>query len=255
MNRLRSHAATVIAFLAAAALTACGGGGGSSTSSGSGGVGGASSTLVVNSSPNLAMIHDRHQQPEGTMSIVAYLSNLLMQNAWAEQLAGSEVIVFNSNGDQLEPTSADSDMLFYVVPPDFYTVCVYPVPPALPTPNDNVCNSPELVDADSVVVVTAVVNDGQTSFDVTVESREDNVALFQNPDRPNQTYICHKGRMTKSVGTPAALRGHMVHGDSLGPCENFGPEQQTTNGNRGNSNRCNKGNKVKKGCEVVNEQV
>lgn len=258
MNKFNSRIATAAMLLAAAALTACGGG--SSSSSGSGSSGGMSSTLVVNSSPSLAMIHSPYQQSEETMHIAAYVFGLLMQNAWAAQLAGSEIIVFNSNGNQIEPTSEDADMLFYVVPPDSYTVCVYPISPAVAMPDDDACNEPAPVGLDSVVVVTAVADNGQTVFSVAVETREDNVALFQNPDRPNQTYICHKGTMTKSVGTPASLRGHQVHGDTLGPCENFGAEQQNTNGNnnsneRGNNNRCNKGNKLKKGCEGTNEQV
>jgi len=261
MNKFKSRIAAAATLLGAMALTACGGG--SSSSSGVGSSGGTSSTLVVNSSPSLAMIHSPHPQSEGMMNIAAYISNLLIQNAWATQLAGSEVIVFDSSGNQIEPTSEDADMLFYVVPPDSYTVCVYPASPAVPVPDDDACNDPAPVGADSVVVVTAVADSGQTIFDVAIETREDNVALFQNPDRPNQTYICHKGSMTKSVGTPASLRGHQVHGDSLGPCENFGAEQQSTNGNnnsneRGNNsnnNRCTRGNKLKKGCEGVNEQV
>lgn len=265
MYRLDRNVALAAALLAAMTLTACGGG--SSSSSGSGSSGGASSTLVVNSSPSMAMLHNPHQQPEGTTYIAAYISNLLMQNAWAVPLAGSDVIVFNGNGDQIEPTSGDADMLYYVVPPGAYTVCVYATPPGTPTPNDSECADPESVQSDEVVVVTAVPGAGETEFIVDVETREENIALFVNPDRPNQTYICHKGRVTKSVGTPASTRGHKAHGDTLGPCVDSDPEQQNIDGNnngsnngnkggnKGNDNRCNKGNKIKKNCPDPNQQV
>ncbi len=261
MNKFKRHVATAAAFLAVMALTACGGG---SSSSGSSNSGGASSTLVVNSSPSMALLHRPHHQIQGYTHVAAYVAKWLMQNAWAAELAGSEVIVFNGNGNQIEPTTSDPDMLFYVVPPDSYRVCVYAVPPVTPAPGDTECGNPQPVGSDEVVVVTAVPNNGDTQFTVDVETREDNIAIFQNPDRPNQTYICHKG-VTKSVGTPASTRGHQVHGDPLGPCDNFGVEQENidgsnngnNNGNRGgkgNDNRCNKG-KPKKGCGGGNEQV
>jgi hypothetical protein len=266
MSKFKRRAATVAMFVTVMALTACGGG--SSSSSGSGDSGGGSSTLVVNSSPSMAMLLRPHRQTEGITHIAATISKLLMRNAWAVPLAGSDVIVFNEFGGQITPTSGDTDMLYYVVPPGSYRVCVYAVPPDSPAPTDRECYVPQLVGSDEVVVVTAVpgVGVGDTDFIVDVETREENIALFENPERPNQTYICHKGKMTKSVGTPAALNGHQAHGDTLGPCPDFGPAQQNTNdgtninnnnsnnnGNNGNDNRCNKGNKPKKGCP--NEQV
>ena len=172
-------------------------------------------------------------------------------------------------GRSLKPgleISGDADMLYYVVSPGSYTVCVYATPPASPAPTDIECNAPQPVGSDEVVVVTAVTGPVETDFIVDVETREENIALFENPDRPNHTYICHKGRMTKSVGTPAALNGHKAHGDTLGPCPDFGPAQQDTNqqdtndavssddvgnnngGINGNDNKCNKGKKPKKGC-------
>ena len=263
MSKFKYRAATTAMFAAVMALTACGGG--SSSSSGSGNSGGSSSTLVVNSSPSMAMLLHPHRQTEGITHIAATISNLLMRNAWAVPLAGSDVIVFNGSGDQITPTSGDADMLYYVVPPGSYTVCVYALPPGSPAPTDLECDDPQSVGSDEVVVVTAIpgAGAGETDFIVDVETREENVALFENPDRPNQTYICHKGSMTKSVGTPAALNGHQVHSDTLGPCPDFSPApQQNTNGgtsnsnsnSNGNDNKCNKGKKPKKGCPA-NEQV
>lgn len=262
MNKLNHGAAMAATLITVLALTACSGG--SSSSSGSGTSGGGSSTLVVNSSPSMALLRNPHEEFQGVTYIAAAISSWLMQNAWAAPLAGSEVIVFNGAGAEIPPTSGDADMLYYVVPTGQYTVCVYPERPADPMPSDDTCSDPELVGPDSVVVVTAVPTNDDVRFDVAVETREDNIALFQNPDRPNQTYVCHKGRVTKSVGTPASIRGHKAHGDSLGPCDNFGPEQQNTNGNPNsnnnggkggnNGNRCGKGNKPKKGCPT-NEQA
>lgn len=267
MSKFNRRVATAATFVTVMALTACGGG--SSSSSGSGDSGGGdfgigSSTLVVNSAPSMAMLLRPHRQSEGIAHIAATISNMLMRNAWAVPLAGSDVIVFNGSGDQITPTSGDSDMLYYVVPPGSYTVCVYAAPPAFPVPTDSACSDPQSVGSDEVVVVTAIPGAGEADFIVDVETREENVALFENPDRPNQTYICHKGRITKSVGTPAALNGHQAHGDTLGPCPDFGPVEQNingdtnstddgnsdNNGNNGNDNRCNKGSKPKKGCPV-----
>ena len=116
MSKFKRRAATAATFVTVLALTACGGG--SSSSSGSGNSGGGSSTLVVNSSPSMAMLLRPHWQTEGITHIAATISKLLMRNAWAVPLAGSDVIVFNEFGDQITPTSGDTDMLYYVVPPD-----------------------------------------------------------------------------------------------------------------------------------------
>lgn len=222
---------TFVVLLAISALTACGGG---SSSSGSGNSGSGSQTLVVNSSPSMAMLRSPYFQPKESRHIAAFIADLLMRNAWATELQGSDVWVFDANGVPIDPTTGDADMLFYVVQPGTYTVCVYPVFPAVnPQPTDAQC-TPTPVPFDSVVVATAVPNNGSFIIDVDVETRDENVAIFQNPERLNQTYICHKGT-TKSVATPASLRGHQVHGDSLGPCDDFGPPQQNGDSNNGNS--------------------
>ena len=85
---------------------------------------------------------------------------------------------------------------------------------------------------------------------VQVDDASNNVALYQDPNFANKTLVCHKGKMTLSVGTPAALNGHTVHGDSLGPCPDTaggdglnGEQQNSTTGNNGNKgNNGNRGN-------------
>ena len=224
MNLLKAF----VALIAISALTACGGG---SSSSGSGNSGGGSQTLVVNSSPSLAMLRSPHLQPTESRHIAAFIADLLMRNAWATELAGSEVIVFDPNGVPIDPTTSDADMLFYVVPPGDYTVCVYPLPVIdPPEPTDDECEQTP-VRFDQVVVVTAVPDNGGFDLVVNVDNREDQIDIFQNPNRPNQSYVCHKGK-TRSPATQAAIRGHQVHGDSLGPCD----------GQNGNNNGNNNGN-------------
>jgi len=215
MKLLNRKSTVLMALLATLALTACGGG--SSSGADSGSTTEKSSSIVVQLSPNLATNEDFLQSQDSSTHFTAVVSDLLVRNALA-QTAGVKVYV-----DRVEVGQTDSFGNFAVaVLPGPHTVCVDdPLDPAK-------CMDLNVA-ADEVVVVSGVdldVNGILVAGAITSESAFDNIVLFQDPDKSHKTLVCHKGK-TISVGTPAALSGHKVHGDIPGEC--VGAEQVVNN--------------------------
>lgn len=226
------------AIFMAGALVACGSGSVSTGAAGGGGGGSAySSSLVVqvNKDQRTAAVRAHGQN----RSLAAVIGDLLVRSAVAQTagvaifIDGTQVAVTDDTGSAVIPLAAGT-----------YSVCV--LDPTVVANCTTVTVAP-----DSVVVVSDVNIDelgAVTIGSVSTELAEDNVVAFQDPNNAQKTIVCHKNpvkQFTISVGTPAALNGHLAHGDSLGAC----PEQvtddtatddiasdQNGNGNNGNGN-------------------
>ncbi len=211
MNLWQQRATAIAALLVTLSLAACGGG---SSSSGGGSSGSdKSSSIVIQLSSNLAMHQNLLQQSQGVSLIVSALSDLFVRNAVA-QTAGVKVYV-----DGSEVGETDSVGNFAVaVTSGTHSVCI-------DDPNDSDKCMDVNVGNDQVLVISGVDLDAEGKLVngmVTTESAFDNIVLFQDPDKEHKTLVCHKGK-TISVGTAAALTGHMVHGDSPDECVGAGP--------------------------------
>jgi len=228
-----------IALTAAIALLVAGCGGGGTTAGGGGavGTGGASSTLIIDLQGNGFGANDPESQQR---AIAIAFAKLISPDAWA-QLSDTTLIFIN--GNPVTATIIDGDAYIPLAPGD-YLVCINAAGVDATDPNCEMVT----VGADQIVKITGT-DDGLGNValnTVSVENAADNVALFQDPNAANKTLVCHKDKMTLSVGTPAALNGHMVHGDSLGACAVA--EGGSTTGNNGNNgNNGNKGNNGNRG--------
>lgn len=207
--RIRTAISLLIVGAFGAGLAACGGGSVSSGGgSGSGGTGGASSSLVVEvARDNRAAAFEQHQDQGNRLAAV--ISELLISKA----LAQTEGVPIFIDGTQAAVTGPDGSA---VIPldPGLYEVCI--LDPNVPA-NCTQVN----VEPDSVVVISNVnidENDVVTFDPPATAPDEEEVVDFTDPDKPHKTIICHKGTKTLSVGTPAAEKGHLGHGDTLGPC-------------------------------------
>lgn len=252
MFQINRNIVAATALLAALTLTACGGG---SSGSGGGSGGTKSSSVIINTSSGRAML-DPAEMDETTRVAIA-ISELLMRTAWAQE---ANVPIF-FNGDPVGFTD-DNGMFVQAVDPGPLEVCVGTL---------SNCVDLGVIEANQVVVVEGVdiVEDELVVGDVRTESSFDHLAEFQS-DKPHKVYVCHKGKTLdvagSSVGSSMSKIGHQRHGDSLGACNDFGPAVESSgpgnsgkdnkgNNGKGNENRCSKGNKPKKGCPSVNEQV
>ncbi len=96
-----------------------------------------------------------------------------------------------------------------------------------------------------------------TLVSVTVEDAADDIVDVQDPNHAHKDLVCHKGRMTISVGRPAGT-AHTMHGDTLGACPTVAEEptpdsqdglagdNQTSKGKgkgKGQGNNGNQGNR------------
>ncbi len=195
-------------MLAASALSLAACGGGSSSSGGSSAVGASlSSSIVVQvDDVTTAMLHERVRD-SGPLGAPG---DLFAARAVA-QTAGVEVYF---NGSLVGSTDG-SGQLVVPVQPGSYEICFGG------TAEEGAPCTEQQVQPDSVVVITDVNVDaitGDLTFQVATDSARNNIVLFQDPDAAHKTLVCHKGRLTISVGTPAARTGHLAHGDSLGSC-------------------------------------
>ncbi len=196
-------------ILAASALSlaACGGSGGSS-SGGSSAVGASLSSSVVVQVDRVTTAMLRERAPDG--GPLGAPGDLFAARAVA-QTAGIEVYF---NGSLMGSTDG-SGQLVVPVQPGTYEICFSG------TAEEGAPCTEQQVLPDSVVVITDVNVDaatGDLTFQVATDSAQNNIVLFQDPDAAHKTLVCHKGRLTISVGTPAARTGHLAHGDSLGSC-------------------------------------
>ncbi len=202
-NRIRLH--HLLTIPAVLAVAACGGGG-SSSSGASVAVGAAlTSSIVVDVNRSVTAIwQDRSRSRAPT------LANMLAGPALA-QTAGIE-IYFN---DSLAGSTDADGRLVVPVRPGTYEICFGG------TAGEGApCTTQEVL-PDMVVVISDVDVDATTgglSFRVVSEAAAEHIVVFQDPDAKHKTLLCHKGRFTISVGTPAARSGHLAHGDSLGAC-------------------------------------
>jgi len=235
-------AAAFVASSAGLMLTGCGGGGTSAGfgGPGNGGTGGASSTIMLHVAPGAHAALE--PQPGVREQLLAALSEWAIRNALA-QTADVEVFL---DGVSQGMTDVNGDIMFQA-DAGMHQVCI-----GATTEPPGVCFDVN-VDPDTLVSVniTGVNVDGTTSeitYNVSVDPVVDDVVDPTDPNNPNKTLVCHKGKFTISVGTPAAYAGHTTHGDTLGPCEVAGggdttiQSTNTSTGNKGNGNNGNKGN-------------
>lgn len=208
--KLRTTISLLIIGAFGAGLAACGGGSVSSGGgSGSGGSGASSSLVVEVARDDRAAVFQQHQDQDNRLAAV--ISDLLISKALA-QTAGVPIFV---DGVLVAETDPDGSA---VIPldPGTYEVCI--LDPEVPE-NCTIV----VVDPDSVVVIANVNIDENevVTFDPPTTAPDEEVADFTDPDNAFKTIICHKpGKINKtlSVGTPAAEKGHMGHGDTMGPC-------------------------------------
>lgn len=243
--RLRTTISLLIVAAFGASLAACGGGSVSSGGGSGSGGSGASSSLVVQA-PQNAGVGDFQQERRHT-SLAAIVSDFFISDALAQE--GETVFLLDADGNVVATGVADgSGQAVIPVNSGEYVICIGTTDP------ENCTVEPVSVGDDEVVVATLAL-EGETLIlvGVEVERAQDNIVAFQDPDNAHKTLVCHKGKFTISVGTPAAQKGHMAHGDSLGECPPDEPEQTAEteefgtsgggNGNQGNNgNRGNNGN-------------
>ncbi len=201
--------------------------GGSGTSAGGGGgaaaTAGASSTVILHVSDNATAMLSPAHQGAGVDRIMAAASEFLLRSAWA-QTAGVEVFM---DGVSQGTTDVNGDIMF-AAEPGSHEICI-----GGPDAQTGECFALE-VEPDALVEVSITgltVDDttGDIAYDLSVDPATDDVVDPTDPNNPKKTLVCHKGKFTISVGTPAAHNGHMVHGDTLGPCETAAAPDDTTN--------------------------
>lgn len=205
--RLRTTISLLIIGAFGAALAACGGGSVSS-GGGSGGTGGASSSLVVEvARDDRAAAFQQHQGQENRLAAV--ISDLLISKALAQTadvpifIDGELAAVTDEGGSAVIPLEAG-----------LYEVCI--LDPEVP---EN-CTEVQVLEDEVVVIANVNIDENDVvTFDPPATAPdEEEVADFTDPDNSHKTIICHKGNKTLSVGSPAAEKGHMGHGDTMGPC-------------------------------------
>lgn len=205
--RLRTTISLLIIGAFGAGLAACGGGSVSS-GGGSGGTGGASSSLVVEVTRDDRAAAIRQHQGQETR-LAAVISDLLISKALA-QTAGVPIYI---DGELAAETDSDGSAVIPLVA-GTYEVCI--LDPSVP---EN-CTEVQVLEDEVVVIANVNIDENEVvTFDPpTTAPDEEEVVDFTDPDKPHKTIICHKGNKTLSVGTPAAEKGHMGHGDTMGPC-------------------------------------
>lgn len=250
--KLKTAISLIVIAAFGAGLAACGGG--SVSTGGAGGTGGtgASSSLVVKA-PQTADAFDFQSTPQQGSRLASAISEFLISNALAQ--AGEDVYLLDSEGDLVATGVTDgSGQVIFPVSAGDYFICI-----GAPSLLTGVCTeTTQAVGDDQVVIVTlgtdlvpsdedpAVEEEVLIISSVVVESAADNIVAFQDPEAAHKTLVCHKGKFTISVGTPAAQNGHMAHGDSLGACPANELDQSAegdslddnggNNGNNGNGN-------------------
>lgn len=207
-----------------AGLAACGGGSVSTGGgSGGGGAGGANSSLVIQA-PQTAHAPGFQGGAREDSSLASRISEFLISSALAQ--IGEEVYLLDESGNLVATGTTDgSGQVVFPVSSGSYFICI-----GEPDLTTGTCTAETQTVGENEVVVVTLGVEGATDTDpgvlvitsVAVESAEDNIVAFQDPDNANKTLVCHKAgpfkQFTISVGTPAAQNGHMAHGDTLGPC-------------------------------------
>jgi hypothetical protein len=208
----------------AAGLSACGGGSVSTGGgSGSGGTGGANSSLVIQA-PQTAHAPGFQGGAREESRLASRISEFLISSALAQ--IGEEVYLLDESGDLVATGTTDgSGQVVFPVSSGSYFICIGEADLTTGT-----CTAETQTVGENEVVVVTLGLEGATETDpgvlvissVAVESAEDNIVAFQDPENANKTLVCHQAgpfkQFTISVGTPAAQTGHMAHGDTLGPC-------------------------------------
>lgn len=223
--KLRFAVSIFIIAAFAAGLSACGGGSVSTGGgSGAGGTGGANSSLVVQA-PQTARAPDFQGGAAQDSGLASRISEFLISSALA-QIGEEEVYLLDESGNLVATGTTDgSGQVVFPVRSGSYFLCIG---------EDNLttgtCTTETQSVGDNEVVVVTLGVEGATETvpgilvisSVAVESAEDHIVAFQDPDNANKTLVCHQAgpfkQFTISVGTPAAQTGHMAHGDTLGPC-------------------------------------
>ncbi len=236
--RLRTVLSLILIAAFGAGLAACGGGSVSSGSgSGSGGTG-ASSSIVVQS-PRSASAFEYQGSGHHDTSLAAAISDFLISEALAQAL--EEVVLFDSSGNEVgRGTTDESGQIAFGVNSGTYYVCIGD-PEVVGDPAASANCTPVSVDDDTVVLVTLDLVAGQ--LQAIVEDLRSEEAIVEDPESPgnaDKLLICHKDMFTLSVARPAAVSGHMAHGDYHGPCRDTAGggdddniESASDNGNNG----------------------
>ncbi|MDZ7842994.1 MAG: hypothetical protein U5R46_19575 [Gammaproteobacteria bacterium] len=222
--KLRFAISIFIIAVFGAGLAACGGGSVSTGGgSGTGGTGGANSSLVIQA-PQTAHAPGFQGGTREDSRLASRISEFLISSALAQ--SGEEVYLLDESGDLVATGTTDgSGQVIFPVSSGSYFICIGEA-----DLDNGTCTAETQDVGDNEVVVVTLEVEGETDTDpgvlmissVSVERAEDNIVAFQDPDNANKTLVCHKAgpfkQFTISVGTPAALTGHMAHGDTLGPC-------------------------------------
>jgi hypothetical protein len=234
MNPNRIISATLMALLGMI-LSGCGGGGVSTGAAGS--AGGTSSSVVVDLARGTSTADTR--ETGSSTDLASAISELLLRNALAAT-QGVMVYLLDADGGLVAQgmTDAAGEAVISVAPGTYYVCSVSSSTD--PSTDAGCVSTPVDVVADSVVVVSNVdfnTTSGMTTFGaITTDTVQNEVAAFQDPNNTKKTIVCHKGRITISVGTPAALNGHLAHGDTLGACPTGSSPTTTGAQVSGNSN-------------------
>ena len=222
--KIRTRSLLILSTIFITALSACGGGG--SSSSGASNISPYSSSLVVGIDNNEA-IAGLSVEREQHRSIGVFLTELLVSRA----LAATAGVPIYIDGKQIATTDTSGTAVIPLYPGN-YELCI------LNTVAEN-CIAVE-VNPDSVVVIDGVNIDAAenvTYNGIDIERAQDHIVEFEDPNNSNKTIICHKGKMTISVGTPAAQQGHFKHGDSLGACQNVAKKESNADKSKNENNK------------------
>lgn len=255
---IKSVSSLVTVALLGAGLAACGGGASTGAAGGSGTGGtGASSTIVAQLAPN-SKLSAIQRNRSGDTSLAAAISDLLLRKGLAAT-AGVQLFVYDANYTPPDTpvlagtctTDANGMCAINVAQGNYYLCTAESTDPA----NDDNCSDTLNVEDGEVLVVSdlTVAEDGTISYVATPTTLDEAIALYQDSNNAKKTIICHKNKVTISVGTPAAKYGHLAHGDTLGVCPTDANTIDTTthgppanpgkNGNKGNNgNNGNHGN-------------
>lgn len=210
--RIRTAISLLIVGAFGAGLAACGGGSVSTGGgSGAGGADGASSSIVVQA-PRSASAYEFQGGTQQDTRLAAAISEFLISDALAQ--AEEEVFLVNSEGVVVDSGFTDgSGQISFAVDPGVYEVCFGD--PEIPENCTEV-----VVDEDQIILLTLeLTEDDVLVASVEVLNSEDDIVEDPNsPGNADKVLVCHKGKFTISVARPAALTGHMVHGDTQGPC-------------------------------------
>lgn len=251
--RLRTAISLIIIAAFGAGLAACGGGSVSTGGgSGSGGTGGASSSLILQA-PQRTSGSDFQGSPQQDTRLASVISDFLVSKALAQ--ADETVFLLDGEGDVVATgvTGPDGQVAIPVESGE-YTVCIGEEEPEVCTEDTVVVADDQLVFATLELVIDPETEEESLIIaSVEAQDAEDDIVDPQDLDNANEVQICHKGKFTISVAEPAAMNGHTVHGDSMGPCaddpsesaetESFGiSDDDDSGGNGNNGNRGNRGN-------------